>query len=174
MLIIVKIKIRGTSFMTIKIGDRLPKITLKQITKDGFQDVNTESLFKDKTVALFAVPGAYTPTCSTIHLPGFSKTMDQFKTKGVEVMCLSINDPFVMEAWGKSTHTHPDIGLLADWNADFTKAIGLTFDGSAAGLGLRSSRYSMLVKDGIVTVLNIEENPSKCEVSSAETLLKTL
>lgn len=160
--------------MTIQIGDRLPKITLKQVTPNGFQDVTTDILFKDKTVALFAIPGAFTPVCSTTHLPGFSNKMAEFKEKGVDVMCLSVNDPFVMEAWGKSTNSHPDISLLADWNADFTKAVGLTLDASAAGLGLRSLRYSMLVKDGVVATLNIEESPGKCDVTSADTLLKTL
>ncbi len=160
--------------MTIQIGDRLPDITVKQITPSGTQDVTTESLFKGRTVALFAIPGAFTPTCTSVHLPGFSQKMGQFKTKDIAVMCLSVNDPFVMEAWGKSANSHPDIALLADWNADFTKAIGLTLDGSGAGLGLRSLRYSMLVKDGIVINLNVEPNPGQCNVSSADALLKTL
>jgi len=160
--------------MTIQIGDRLPDITVKQITPSGTQDVTTESLFKGRTVALFAIPGAFTPTCTSVHLPGFSQKMGQFKTKDIAVMCLSVNDPFVMEAWGKSANSHPDIALLADWNADFTKAIGLTLDGSGAGLGLRSLRYSMLVKDGIVINLNVESNPGQCDVSSADALLKTL
>lgn len=160
--------------MAIQVGEPLPKTILKQITPNGFQDVNTESLFKGKTVALFAIPGAFTPVCTTVHLPGFSNKMAEFKAKGIDVMCLSVNDPFVMEAWGKSTNSHPDIALLADWNADFTKAVGLTLDGSGAGLGLRSLRYSMLVKDGIVTALFVEESPGKCDVTSADTLLKTL
>jgi peroxiredoxin len=160
--------------MTIQIGDRLPDITVKQITPSGTQDINTESLFKDKTVALFAIPGAFTPVCTTIHLPGFNQKMDQFKAKDIAVMCLSVNDPFVMEAWGKSVNSHPDITLLADWNAEFTKAVGLTLDGSGAGLGLRSLRYSMLVKDGLVISLNVEPSPSQCELSSADALLKTL
>lgn len=160
--------------MTIQIGDRLPSLTLKQVTSKGTQDVDTDALFKGKTVALFALPGAFTPVCTSIHLPGFAKTMDQFKAKGVDVLCLSVNDPFVMEAWGKSVNSHPDIALLADWNADFTKAVGLTLDASGAGLGLRSLRYSMLVKDGIVTALNVEESPSACDLSSADFLLKTL
>lgn len=160
--------------MTIQIGDRLPNITMKQVTPSGTQDVNTESLFKGKTVALFAIPGAFTPVCTTVHLPGFNKQMDQFKAKNVAVMCLSVNDPFVMEAWGKSANSHPDIALLADWNAEFTKAVGLTLDGSGAGLGLRSLRYSMLVKDGIVTALNLESSPGQCDLSSADALLKSL
>ncbi|MDF3034236.1 MAG: Redoxin domain protein [Alphaproteobacteria bacterium] len=159
---------------TIQIGDRLPSLTLKKVTASGAQDINTESLFKDKTVALFALPGAFTPVCTATHLPGFSAKMDQFKSKGIDVMCLSVNDPFVMEAWGKSTHTHPDMALLADWNAEFTKAVGLTLDGSGAGLGLRSLRYSMLVKDGVVTALNVEKSPGVCELSSADHLLETL
>jgi peroxiredoxin len=160
--------------MTIKIGDQIPNITLKKITPDGFQDVNMTALCAGKTVALFGVPGAFTPTCTAIHLPGFSNKMDQFKAKGVEVMCLSVNDPFVMAAWGKDTKSHPDIALLADWNAEFTKAAGFDFDGSATGLGLRSKRYSMLLKHGIVTAINVEESPSACEISSADELFKAL
>jgi len=160
--------------MAIQIGDHLPNINIKQVTPSGAQDTNTGSLFKGKTVALFAIPGAFTPVCTTTHLPGFNQKMDQFKTKGVAVMCLSVNDPFVMEAWGKSANSHPDIALLADWNADFTKAVGLTLDASGAGLGLRSLRYSMLVKDGIVTALNVEPNPGQCDLSSADALLKSL
>lgn len=160
--------------MAIQVGDSLPQTTLKQVTSSGTKDVQTDSLFKGKTVALFAIPGAFTPTCTNIHLPGFSKNMDQFKAKGIEVMCLAVNDPFVMEAWAKATNSHPDILILADWNADFTKAVGLTLDGSGAGLGLRSLRYSMLVKDGVVAALNVEPSPGACDVSSADTLLKTL
>lgn len=160
--------------MTIQIGDSLPNISLKHVTAGGIQDVDTGSLFKGKTVALFAVPGAFTPTCTTIHLPGFSRKMAQFQSKGVSVMCLSVNDPFVMEAWRKSTNADPDISFLADWNAEFTEAVGLTLDGSGAGLGLRSLRYGMVVKDGIVTALHVEENPSKCDVSSSDSLLQSL
>lgn len=160
--------------MTIKIGDQLPTIPLKQVTTKGIEDVNTATLFKGKKVALFAIPGAFTPVCSTIHLPGFTQKIGEFKAKGIEVMCLSVNDPFVMEAWGKATSAHPDITLLADWNADFTKTMGLTLDATAAGLGLRSLRYSMMITDGVVTALNVEPSAGQCEVSSAETLLKTL
>lgn len=160
--------------MAIQIGDHLPNINIKQVTPSGTQDTNTESLFKGKTVALFGIPGAFTPICTTVHLPGFNQKMDQFKTKGIAVMCLSVNDPFVMEAWQKQANSHPDITLLADWNADFTKAVGLTLDASGAGLGLRSLRYSMLVKDGIVTALNVEPNPGQCDLSSADALLKSL
>jgi glutaredoxin/glutathione-dependent peroxiredoxin len=160
--------------MTVQIGDQLPNVTLKQITPDGFQDVNTESIFTGKTIALFAIPGAFTPICTTVHLPGFNEHLAQFKAKGVEVICLSVNDPFVLAAWAKDTNSSPDIGLLADWNADFTNAIGLSFDGSGAGLGLRSKRYSMLVKNGIVENLYIEESPGTCNLSSADNLLKAL
>lgn len=160
--------------MSIQIGDQLPDVTLKQVTPDGFKDINTGSLFKGKTIALFAVPGAFTPTCTTVHLPGFNKKIEQFKAKGIDVICLAVNDPFVMAAWNKQTNTSQDLGLLADWNADFTKAIGLSFDGSGAGLGLRSKRYSMLVKDRVVEQLNIEENPSVCEISSADHLLEAM
>ncbi len=160
--------------MTIQIGDRLPNITIKQVTPSGTQDISTESLFKGKTVALFAVPGAFTPVCTTVHLPGFNQQMAQFKDKDVVVMCLSVNDPFVMEAWGKSAGSHPDIAFLADWNAEFTKAVGLTLDGSGAGLGIRSLRYGMVVKDGVVTTLQVEPSPGQCDLSSADALLKAL
>lgn len=160
--------------MPIQIGDRLPLVTLKKIMASGAQDVSTEALFQGKTVALFAVPGAFTPVCTTTHLPGFSTKMDQFKSRGIAVMCLSVNDPFVMKAWGESTHSHPDLTLLADWNAEFTKAVGLALDASGAGLGLRSLRYSMLVKDGVVSALNVEANPGTCDLSSADHLLKAL
>ena len=160
--------------MTIQIGDRLPNITMKRVTPSGTQDITTESFFKGKTIALFAIPGAFTPVCTTVHLPGFNKQIDQFKAKGAAVACLSVNDPFVMEAWGKSVNSHPDIALLADWNAEFTKAVGLTLDGSGAGLGLRSLRYSMLIKDGVVTALNVEPSPGQCDLSSADVLLKSL
>jgi peroxiredoxin len=160
--------------ISIRIGERLPKINLKQTTSQGIQDIDTESFFKGRTVALFAIPGAFTPTCSTIHMPGFTQNMDAFKDKGVTVACLSVNDPFVMEAWGKTTNAHRDIALIADGNGDFTKAIGLILDGSSFGLGLRSLRYSMLVKDGVVTTLNIEANAGECNISSADALLKSL
>jgi peroxiredoxin len=160
--------------MNIRIGDHLPKVNLKQATSQGIQDIDTDSFFKGRTVALFAVPGAFTPTCTTIHMPGFTQNMSAFKDKGVAVACLAVNDPFVMEAWGKATNAHPDIALIADGNGDFTRAIGLILDGSSFGLGLRSLRYSMLVKDGIVTVLNIETNAGECNISSADTLLKSL
>lgn len=160
--------------MTIKVGDHLPIVTLKRITNDGFQDTDTDTLFKGKTVALFGLPGAFTPPCTNIHLPSFSKSMDEFKSRGIEVMCVAVNDPFVLAAWGKSENSHPDIIFLADWNADFAKAIDLTIDGSKAGLGLRSKRYNMLVKDGVVTILNAEEDSGVCTVSHAETLLRAL
>ncbi|MBM3468450.1 MAG: peroxiredoxin [Alphaproteobacteria bacterium] len=160
--------------MAIQVGDSLPQTTLKQVTPSETKDIQTDSLFKGKTVALFAIPGAFTPTCTNIHMPGFNKHMDTFKAKGVEVACLAVNDPFVMDAWAKATNSHSDILILADWNADFTKAVGLTLDGSGAGLGLRSLRYSMLVKDGVVAVLNIEPSAGACDISSADTLLKSL
>jgi len=158
--------------MVIQVGDRLPVVMLKKITASGVQDVSTKSLFQGKTVALFAVPGAFTPVCTATHLPGFSARMDQFQSRGIDVMCLSVNDPFVMKAWGESTQSHPDIALLADWNAEFSKAVGLTLDASGAGLGLRSLRYSMLIKDGVVATLNLEQSPGVCDVSGADHLLK--
>lgn len=158
--------------MHIQIGDTIPNVTLKQITPDGFQDVELHSLVKGKTVAIFAIPGAFTPTCTLIHLPGFSKRMVDFTAKNIQVMCVAVNDPFVMTAWSKATNTPQNLILLSDWNAAFTKAIGLDFDGSIAGLGIRSQRYSMLLKDGVVASLDIEQNPGECDVSSADHLLK--
>ncbi|MBX9804612.1 MAG: peroxiredoxin [Alphaproteobacteria bacterium] len=160
--------------MTIKVGDHLPNATVKQITKDGFQDADTQNLFKGKTIALFGLVGAFTPPCSNVHLPSFAKNMDEFKRKGIEVVCVAVNDPFALAAWGKLEISHPDIIFLADWSAEFSKAMGLTFDGSKNGLGIRSKRYNMLVKDGVVAIFNLEEDSGVCTVSAAETLLKAL
>ena len=156
--------------MTISVGDRLPNTTLVKATADGPDQVESETFFAGRRVALFAVPGAFTPTCSAKHLPGFVEKEAALKAKGIdEVACTSVNDAFVMDAWGKSAGAG-DITLLADGNGDFAKAIGLSMDGSAFGMGLRSQRYSMLIEDGVVTRLNVEE-PGEFKVSSAEHLL---
>ena len=157
--------------MTIKIGDKLPDATLRVLTADGPQPVETAALFAGRTVALFAVPGAYTPTCSAKHLPGYLEKADELRARGVdEIVCLAVNDPFVMGAWGKSAGADGKVTMLADGNGDFARALGLTMDLSKLGLGLRSQRFSMLVKDGKVAELNIEE-PGAFKVSSAEHLL---
>lgn len=159
--------------MAIKVGDRIPSATLKTMTADGPSDITTDELFGGKTVALFAVPGAFTPTCSAQHLPGYVQKAAELKAKGVDtIACLSVNDAFVMDAWGKAQESG-DIVMLADGNADFTKALGLEMDLARAGMGVRSQRYSMLVKDGVVEKLNIEK-AGQFEISDADTLLGQL
>ncbi len=159
--------------MTIKVGDTLPDIDLMEMTASGPSKISGADLFGGKKVAMFAVPGAYTPTCSAKHLPGFVDNMDALKAKGVDtVVCLSVNDPFVMAAWGKD-HSAGDIRMIADPDAAFTKAMNLDFDASGAGLGVRSRRYSMLVDNGTVSQLNLEETGG-FEVSDAETLVGQL
>ncbi len=158
--------------MTLQIGDRLPSATLMTPTSDGPRPITTDEVFAGKTVALFAVPGAFTPTCSARHLPGYIDNKDALVAKGVDtIACLSVNDPFVMGAWAESQDVKADdVLMLADGNGEFTRAVDLTMDASRGGMGQRSKRYSMLVKDGVVTQLNIEE-PGVFEVSSAEHLL---
>ena len=159
--------------MTISVGDRLPTTNLVKATADGPDQVDTDSFFKGRKVALFAVPGAFTPTCSAKHLPGFVEKEAELKAKGVdEIACVSVNDAFVMGAWGKSAGAG-DITMLADGNGDFAKAIGLTMDGSGFGMGTRSQRYSLVVADGVVEQLNVEA-PGTFEVSSADYLLGKL
>ena len=160
--------------MTIKVGDRIPSASLKHMTADGMQTITTDQLFKGKKVVLFALPGAFTPTCSAKHLPGFVQNADTIKGKGVDtIACLSVNDAFVMNAWGKDQKAGDKVHMLADGNGDFTKAMGLEMDGSRFGMGQRSQRYAMVVQDGVVKALNIEA-PGAFEVSSAESILKAL
>ena len=157
--------------MTIKIGDTLPDTTFTVMTAEGPKPVNSADLFKGKKVALFAVPGAYTPTCHKAHMPGFVDRVAEIKAKGVdEVACTAVNDVFVMSAWGKDTGAEGKITMLADGSADFAKALGLEIDLTAHGLGVRSKRYAMLVDNGVVKVLNIEDAPPAHGVSSAETI----
>ncbi|WP_334128123.1 peroxiredoxin [Sneathiella sp.] len=159
--------------MTIKVGDKIPNAELMMMTEKGPTKVSTSDLFGGKKVALFAVPGAYTPTCSAKHLPSFIDNSSKLAEKGVnEIVCLSVNDPFVMAAWGKE-HNAGNIKMVADSDASFTKALGVEFDASGAGLGIRSRRYSMLVDDGVVKQLNLEETGGY-EVSDAGTLLGQL
>ena len=160
--------------MAIKVGDRIPKVSLKTMTKDGVQTLTTDDIFKGKRVVLFALPGAFTPTCSAKHLPGFVQQEAAIKAKGVDtIACLSVNDAFVMGAWGKDQKVDGKVLMLADGNGDFSKAVGLTMDGSGYGMGLRASRYAMLVDDGVVKALNVEA-PGAFEVSSAEAIMKAL
>ncbi|WP_294275906.1 peroxiredoxin [uncultured Sphingomonas sp.] len=159
--------------MTIKVGDRLPATNLVKVTPEGPEQVSTTEYFAGRRVALFAVPGAFTPTCSAQHLPGFIAQADAIKAKGVdEIACTSVNDVFVMKAWGQTSNAG-DITMLADGNADFASAVGLTMDGSKFGMGTRSQRYTMLVNDGVVEQLFVEA-PGEFKVSSAEHLLSVL
>ena len=160
--------------MTIAQGDKIPATTFKKMTDGGPADVSSDELFKGRTVALFSVPGAFTPTCSAKHLPGFVDSAESLKAKGVdEIVCTAVNDAFVMGAWGKSAGADGKVSMLADGNGDFVKAIGLTMDATGAGLGQRGQRFSMIVKDGVVTTLNVEE-PREYKVSSAEHMLGQL
>jgi peroxiredoxin len=160
--------------MTVKVGDVLPSATFTTFSAEGPAPVTTEALTKGKTLALFAVPGAFTPTCSAKHVPGFKALAAELKAKGVEtIACVSVNDVFVMKAWGADQGVGDDILMLADGNGDFTKAVGLELDGSKFGMGLRSQRYSMVVKDGVITELNVEQG-GEFKVSSAEYMLAQL
>jgi len=161
--------------MTIKVGDKLPQATFRLMTADGPAAKTTEELFKGKKVVLFAVPGAFTPTCNKNHLPGFIAKADAIKAKGIDaIMVTGVNDVFVMDAWAKASGGAGVIEFLSDGNADFAKEIGLSMDGSGFGLGMRSQRYSMIVEDGVVAALNVEEGPGKADVSGAEALLAQL
>ena len=160
--------------MTIKVGDKLPTISLKYMNKDGMQTATTDELFKGKKAVIFGLPGAFTPTCSAKHLPGFVNNAAELKKKGVEVIaCLSVNDAFVMDAWGKAQNAGEKVLMLADGNADFAKATGLTMDGTGYGMGLRTSRWAMVLEDGKVKTLNVEA-PGAFEVSSADHMLGQL
>ncbi len=157
--------------MTAKIGVSLPAATFTVFGPDGPAPLTSEDLFKGKTVALFAVPGAFTPTCSAKHLPGFKAEVAAFRAKGVDtIACVSVNDVFVMKAWGADQGVGDDILMLADGNGDFTRAMGLELDGSRFGMGLRSQRYSLLARDGVIVELNVEAG-GEFRVSSAEYML---
>jgi peroxiredoxin len=160
--------------MTIKVGDKLPEATFK-VMKDGKPvDLTVSDLTKGKKVALFAVPGAFTPTCSARHLPGYKEKAAEFRAKGVDaIACVAVNDVFVMNAWGKDQQVGDDVIMLSDGNGAFAKAVGLEMDGSGFGMGSRSQRYSMIVQDGVVKQLNVEA-PGKFEVSSADFMLGQL
>ncbi len=160
--------------MSIQIGDRLPNTTLMKATPEGPQPVNSEEYFRGRRVALFSVPGAFTPTCSARHLPGFVEKAEQLRAKGVdEIACTAVNDAFVMGAWGQSAGADEKVTMLSDGNGEFAKAVGLTMDGSKFGMGTRGQRYSMIVNDGVVEQLNVEE-PGAFNVSSADYMLERL
>ncbi|MGZ3411842.1 MAG: redoxin family protein [Xanthobacteraceae bacterium] len=159
----------------IKVGDRLPNAKFKVMTAEGPAEKTTDDIFKGKKVVLFAVPGAFTPTCHKNHLPGFLKNADAIKAKGVDTIAVTgVNDVFVMNAWKKDTGAEGKIEFLADGSADFAKALELSLDATAGGLGIRSKRYSMIVDNGVVKALNIEEAPGKAELSGADALMKQL
>jgi glutaredoxin/glutathione-dependent peroxiredoxin len=161
--------------MPIKVGDKLPEAKFRVMSSEGPAWKTTDEVFKGKKVALFAVPGAFTPTCTNLHMPSFLNNLAAFKSKGVNAVAVTaVNDVFVMKQWAKETGADGKIDVLADGNGDFAKAIDMAFDGSGGGLGTRSRRYSMLVDNGVVKSLNIEEAPGKCEVSGGDALLKQL
>ncbi len=158
--------------MTIKVGDKLPNATFRLVTDDGARPVTTQEFFAGRKIVLFGLPGAFTPTCHKNHLPGFLAHEAAIKAKGVaEIAMTAVNDQYVLAAWSKATGADGHIAFLADGAADFAKAAGLDFDASAGGLGVRSKRYSMLVEDGVVKLLNIEETPGKADLSGAVHLL---
>jgi peroxiredoxin len=160
--------------MTIKVGDTLPQANFMTFTDEGPKPITSDEVFKGKTVALFAVPGAFTPTCSAKHLPGFKQHAGEVKAKGVDLIaCLSVNDVFVMKAWAEDQGIEGEVLMLADGNGDFTRALGLEMDGSRFGMGTRSQRYSLVAKDGVVEQLNVEQG-GEFRVSSADYLLEHL
>jgi glutaredoxin/glutathione-dependent peroxiredoxin len=160
--------------MTIKVGDQLPSVTFRYVAPDGVKAVTTEEFFGGKKVVLFGLPGAYTRTCSERHLPGYVTHAAELKAKGVDtVACLSANDHFVMSAWGKEGGADDKVVMLGDGSGEFTRAIGLELDRIKEGMGMRSQRYSMLVENGVVKALHVEQ-PGQFDVSSAEAMLKAL
>ena len=151
-------------------GDRLPEVVIQQITPKGIEKTDTHSLFGTGRTVVFAVPGAFTPTCSERHLPGFVQHFDEFRRRGLDVACMAVNDPFVMQAWSRSAGVPDDMVMIADGNADLTRALGLELDASAYGMGIRSKRFAMLVEDGVITQLFVEA-PGEFRVSTAEHML---
>ncbi|MDP2802715.1 MAG: peroxiredoxin [Phreatobacter sp.] len=161
--------------MTIQVGDKLPEATFRTMAADGPAARTTAEIFAGKTIVLFAVPGAFTPTCHKNHLPGFVAHAEAIKAKGVDgIFVTSTNDVFVLDAWQKATGAVDKVGILADGSAEFAKAVGLDADMGAFGMGIRTKRYSMIVKDGVVTALNIEDGPGKADLSGADALIKQL
>ena len=160
--------------MSINVGDKLPEVTLMKATAEGPQPVSSADFFAGRRVALFSVPGAFTPTCSARHLPGFVERADELKAKGVdEIACTAVNDAFVMGAWGESSGAADKVTMLSDGNGEFAEALGLTMDGSKFGMGKRGKRYSMVVNDGVVQQVNVEE-PGAFHVSSADYMIERL
>lgn len=158
--------------MTIHVGDRIPEVTLKRI-REGIETLDTHSLFDARKVVLFAVPGAFTPTCSARHLPGYVEQFEAFRKRGIDVYCMAVNDPFVMKAWAAEQSVPDGLLMLSDGNAELTRALGLELDASASGMGIRSRRFALYVVDGVVRAAWIEQ-PGQFEVSSAEYVLEHL
>jgi peroxiredoxin len=158
--------------MTIQAGDRLPEATLQRI-REGIETVDTRNLFDGRKMVIFGVPGAFTPTCSEKHLPGFVEHFDQFRDKGIGIACLAVNDPFVMRAWGEHQHVPDELLMLADGNGDFTRALGLEMDASAYGMGMRSKRFAIYAEDGVARQVFVEA-PGEFRVSSAEHVLSQI
>lgn len=158
--------------MTIHVGDRIPEVTLKRI-REGIETLDTHSLFDARKVVLFAVPGAFTPTCSARHLPGYVEKFQAFRQRGIDVYCMAVNDPFVMKAWAADQSVPDGLLMLSDGNAELTRALGLELDASASGMGIRSRRFALYVVDGVVRAAWIEQ-PGQFEVSSAEYVLEHL
>lgn len=159
--------------MPIQAGDPIPEVILKRINNDGVETIDTSALFDGKKLVLFAVPGAFTPTCSEKHLPGIVERFEDFRKRGIEVACMAVNDPFVMKAWGESQHVPEGLLMLSDGNGEFARALGLQMDASAYGMGVRSKRFSLYAEDGVVKQVNVEA-PGEFRVSSAEHLLGQL
>jgi len=160
--------------MTIQVGDKIPAVDLQHMADSGVETINSENFFGGKKVALFALPGAYTPTCSASHLPGYVVASDELFAKGIDlIVCLSVNDAFVMDAWGKQHNADDRVMMIADGSAHFTRAVGLELDLDAAGMGIRSQRYAMVINDNVVEVLNVEAL-KQFEVSDAQTILASI
>jgi len=160
--------------MAIQVGQKIPSVTLKTMSGGEMKDITSDEIFAGKKVVLFAVPGAFTPTCSAKHLPGFVEKAKEIKARGVDtIVCTSVNDAFVMDAWGKDRGVGDDVLMVADGNADFAKALGLDFDGSGIGFGIRAQRFALVAEDGVVKHVAVEK-PMKFEVSSAESILEHL
>ena len=158
--------------MSITVGESIPEVTLKRL-REGLETIDTRALFDGRKAVLFAVPGAFTPTCSARHLPGYVEHFEDFRKRGIEVFCMAVNDPFVMQAWAKSQSVPDGLQMLSDGNADFTRALGLEMDASSSGMGMRSRRFALYVEDGVVRAAFIEQ-PGQFEVSGAEYVLTHL
>lgn len=160
---------------TIKIGDKIPDVSLKRLGPEGMEEISTGDYFSGRKVVLFAVPGAFTPTCAQKHLPGYIKEADNIKANGVdEIVCMAVNDPFVMKHWADVAHTDGKITMMPDGNGDFTRALGLGMDGSGVGLGFRAKRFSMLIDDGVIRDLQVEPEAGEVDLSGAAACLARL